>query len=130
MHWRFAKKIDHDAPTSFAVADTVKLALWTAQVTAVDIVINGFDKPTSVPVTAPPVQPAGGALLVARDKLFPEEADITVIVSFAANGGTLEVVVDGGIVVVIVPLVQVMEETDIVSWKPGDEKLTGYAPAF
>ena len=92
--------------------------------------INGFDKPTSLPVIAPPVQPAGGALLFAKDKLFPDETDVTVIVSFAANGGTMEVVVEPGIVVVIVPLVQVREETDIVSWKPGDEKLTGYAPAF
>ena len=81
--------------------------------------INGFDKPTSLPVIAPPVQPAGGALLFAKDKLFPDETDVTVIVSFAANGGTMEVVVEPGIVVVIVPLVQVREETDIVSWKPG-----------
>ena len=107
--------VAHHAPTNFAVADTVKLALWAAQVTAVDMVINGFDAPTSVPVTAPPVQPAGGALLLAKDNAFPENAAVTVMVSFAANGGTLDVVVDAGIVVVTVPLVQVMEETDIVS---------------
>ena len=87
--------------------------------------IKGFDAPISVPVILPPVQPAGGVLLSAKDRLFPEKAGATVIVLLWPKGGTLDTVVLPGTVVVTVPLVQVMLESDVVTSKPGDAKVTG-----
>ena len=66
----------------------------------VDKVISGLDSPTSVPVTAPPVQPAGGVLLLPNLKLFPENADVTMIVSFPPIHGVLSAIVLPGTVTV------------------------------
>ena len=96
----------------------------------VDRVIKGFDAPTSVPVTAPPVQPAGGMLSLPKVKLFPEKAGATVTVSFPPMDGVLEVLVEAGIVVVTEPLVQVTDEYEVVTSKLLKVKFTGYVPAF